>query len=317
MIVAIALLLGAVVAGWLVPRGLRRADLRQRDPRTLISAWLLSMGGVLLAGTVGILLLFVPEHGAAGSLASALTGCWTALQHGTSPRLEELGGALSAVLLLAGAIRLAVVGLGEIRRVRRARRHHLDLLRLAGRADTGKPPTVWLAHDEPMAFSIAGRPGVIVATDGLTRHLPAACAAAVLAHEHAHLRGRHHLLVGIADVLRRTVPFVALFRQAPAAIRDLVELSADEAAARRHGPTAVRAALLGVAGHGIPDGALAMAGEAVALRLARLDTWNGSGSARRALTCGAAAIAATTLPFVAGAALLLTAAIAACPIGLQ
>ncbi|MFJ8819977.1 M56 family metallopeptidase [Amycolatopsis thermoflava] len=317
MIVAIALVAGAMVAGWLVPRALTHTDLRHRDPRALLSAWLLSMSGVLLAGTVGILLLFIPEHGTAGSLATALNGCWTALQHGTSPKLEELGGAVSVIMLLAGAIRLTVVGLGEIRRVRRTRRDHLALLRLAGRVGIGRPRTLWLAHDEPMAFSIAGRPGVIVATDGLTRHLPSACTAAVLAHEQAHLRGHHHLLVGLAEVLRRTVPFVPLFRQAPAAIRDLVELSADEAAARRHGPAAVRAALLGVTGHGVPDGALAMAGDPVALRLARLDKWNESGSARRALACGAAGIVATTLPFVTSVALLLTVAIATCPIGVQ
>lgn len=315
MTVAVALLLGAVVAGWLVPRVLRRADLRYRDPAPLIGAWLLSMAGVLLSGATGVVLLLLPDHGTVGSLAAALHSCWTALQHGTSPRLEEWGGVLSAALLLGGAVRLLIVAAGEVVRVRRARRRHLEIVRVAGRPEGARPVTLWLAHDRPLAFSLAGRPGVVVATEGLTRHLTADGAAAVLAHERAHLRGRHHLLVSLAEILRQTVPFAPLFRQAPAVIRGLVELAADEAAARRHGSAAVHAALLGVSGHSVPDGALGMGHDVVALRLARLKHRTPTGSTRRAVSCGVAGIAATVVPFATGASLLLAAAIATCPVG--
>jgi beta-lactamase regulating signal transducer with metallopeptidase domain len=74
----------------------------------------------------------------------------------------------------------------------------------------------------------------------------------VLAHERAHLTGRHHLLVAVAQALRATLPFVPLFRRAPSAVRDLVELAADLAAVHACGPAAVRNALLTVTRHGTP-----------------------------------------------------------------
>jgi Zn-dependent protease with chaperone function len=163
---------------------------------------------------------------------------------------------------------------------------------------------------------MAGRPGTVVATEGLTRHLDPAAVAAVLAHEKAHLSGRHHLLVAIADAVCATLPFVPLFRQAPRAIRDLVELAADVVAARDCGPAAVRTALLKVTGHGAPSTSLAMAQDAVGLRLARLQ--HGSrppGRLRRTVSCGLAGLTAAVLPFLAGTGLLLCIAIITCPLG--
>jgi hypothetical protein len=49
-----------------------------------------------------------------------------------------------------------------------AARRRRTALRLAGRADGN---TLWLAHDRPLAFSLGGTHGVIVATGGLARHL--------------------------------------------------------------------------------------------------------------------------------------------------
>lgn len=315
MIAAVSLLLGALTAGWLVPRQLGRADLRRRDPRPLIVAWLLAMSGVALAGITGVVLLLAPDHAGASPLTWALSRCWAALQHGSSPKIEELIGVVSVALLAGLVTRFAVVAITEFREARRASRERLAVLRLAARTDDNSPTTLWLAHDRPLAFSLAGRPGVVVATEGLHRHLPAESVAAVLAHERAHLRGRHHLLIPIAGILRRTLPFVPLFRQADTALRELVELAADVSAVRACGAPAVRSALLGVAGPGTPDVALAMARDAVDLRLTRLQyAAQPAGRIRTAMHCGMAGMAATALPFLTSTLLLLGVTVITCPV---
>jgi hypothetical protein len=48
----------------------------------------------------------------------------------------------------------------------------------------------------------------------------------VLEHERAHPTGRHHLVLSLANALRAVLSCIPLFRQAPAALRELVELAA-------------------------------------------------------------------------------------------
>jgi Zn-dependent protease with chaperone function len=177
----------------------------------------------------------------------------------------------------------------------------------------GPSDVLWLAHERPLAFSMAGRPGVVVATEGLTRHLGDQAVAAVLAHERAHLAGRHHVLVAVADAVRAALPFVPLFKRAPQAIRELVELAADVAAVRTCGPAAVRTALLAVARHGAPSTSLAMAQDAVDLRLARLH--HGTrvpGTLRRIVSCGLTGATVLSLPLLTGIGLLLGSMLITC-----
>jgi beta-lactamase regulating signal transducer with metallopeptidase domain len=296
MTVALALLAGTLAVGWHVPALLRRMDLRRRDPLPLIVAWLVSIAGVVLGAAASVLTLLLPDHGPAPHLLASVHERWSVLEHGAPPRVEAVTGLLGVVALLALAVRIAFVSVAGRRRRMRKRQANLEVLRLAGRGTD----VLWLAHDRPMAFSMAGRPAVVVATDGLTRHLGADAVAAVLAHERAHLAGRHHLLVAAAEALRATLPFVPLFREAPQAIRDLVELAADVTAVRACGPAAVRAALVTVTDHSAPGTSLAMAQHAVDLRLARLRRARPAHRARRFVACGLTAVTALSLPFVAG-----------------
>lgn len=316
MISALALVAGALLAGWLVPRLLLRLDLRRRDPVPVIVGWILSMIGFVLAFAVGVVLLITPGHGTVGALAG-LRDSWIHIGHGTTPHVEELGGVLGGLLLVAVTVRLACSAVVELRHVRRARQQRLDILRLAAHADPSQPSTLWLSHDRPLAFSLPGNPAVIVATEGLRRHLSTAGTAAVLDHERAHLRGRHHQLMTVTGVASRTFRFVPLFREAPAALAELVELAADVEAARVHGPDAVRTALRTVTGHHAPMRSLAIAQSAVSLRLARLSLGGAQPRrARRRLHCAAFGIAAAALPFATGTVLLLAVALAGAPAGL-
>jgi hypothetical protein len=314
MTVAVALLVSAAMAGWLMLRWLDRADLHRRDPRMLIVAWFTSMAGVVFAAVAGVVLLVIPSHGNVGTFVAALHSCWDAVRHGSPPAVEALGGVAGIALVLAMTVRLAVIAVRGARKRANRRREHLSVLRLAGRKDSDSPATLWLAHDQPLAFSMTGRSGVIVANEGLHRHLPAESVAAVLAHERAHLRGRHHLLVAVTDALRAALSFVPLFRQAPTAIRELAELSADVAAVRAHGAEAVRVAITCVSSHA-PGVALAMARDAIEVRLARLrDAPEAPSGLRRAVTCALAGVATASAPLLAAATLLVVVGVVTCPI---
>ncbi|MET8759435.1 M56 family metallopeptidase [Lentzea sp. NPDC004782] len=309
MTVALALFLGSALVGWLAPRRL----VRLADPVVALVAWLTSVVAVIATVAGAIFLLILPDHGL--GVVEAVHHCWHSVQHGTAPAVEAAGGLTGAALLTALLVRVAVVGRRTARRRAQEGRRHLDVLRIAARREAGPHPTLWLEHDRPLAFSLAGRPGVVVATDGLHRHLTPAQVEAVLTHERAHLKGHHHLLVTIGDVVAATLPFLPLFKRAAVAVRELVEMAADTAAVRAHGAENVRAALLRVAGHGAPGAALAMSRDAVETRLARLQRHSAPSTVRRLLSCGLVGAAAMVLPAVAAAVALTALMLLACPSG--
>jgi Zn-dependent protease with chaperone function len=98
---------------------------------------------------------------------------------------------------------------------------------------------------------------------------------AVLAHEHAHLHGRHHLLLAVTGALAKILPGPRLFTDGAAEIARLVEMCADDVAARRHGGDTVVDALVALTigtpkGAATPASALGAAGVGVADRVQRL-----------------------------------------------
>jgi Zn-dependent protease with chaperone function len=308
MTVALALLLGSAAVGWLAPRVLWRIS----DPVVALVAWITSVAAVVITSTVAVVLLVLPEHGL--GVLDSLHHCWESVQHGTTPTVEVISGLTGGALLTALLARLVVVGARSTRQRARAREEHLSVLRVAGRREAGAHPTVWLDHDRPLAFSLAGKPGVVVATEGLHRHLTPGQVDAVLDHERAHLDGRHHLLVAAADAVAATLPVLPLFKRAATTIRELVEMAADLASARTHGVETVRAALMRVSRHGAPNSALAMSRDALGTRLDRLQRRRRMPNrTRRLLSCGIAGITAIALPAVTASAALIAVMLLACP----
>jgi len=130
---------------------------------------------------------------------------------------------------------------------------------------------VMLDDPRPAAYCVAGRPAAIVLTSGALAVLDQQQLAAVLAHERAHLAGRHHTLLLLARGLTAAFPGVPLFARGAAEIARLAEMAADDAAARANGRPAVIAALLALASpHAIPRPGLAAAVYAVPARVERL-----------------------------------------------
>lgn len=124
----------------------------------------------------------------------------------------------------------------------RIRRRHIEILRICARADDELGVLV-LDHDEPGCYCLPGRPGTIVITSSALTRLSPTQLGAVLAHERAHLTGRHHFAVAFAHAIHRTAPRIRLLALAEQETRRLVEFIADDAAVRRSGTAALVSAL--------------------------------------------------------------------------
>lgn len=307
MIVGAAFLVGVVVMATQAHRPLQRLVRGNWDSRFAIACWLLALGSVILTSTAAVYLLTHAGHGSIETLLDELGRCWATVQHAAAPSMEQTATLSGTALLILLGTRLTWCTLRQ-NTVRRQRSDKLQfLLSMATNAAGTNSNIRWLDHSEPLAFSVAGRPGVIAVSRGLKQALSPRALGATLEHERAHLRGRHHLLLDIVDAGAAAFPWAPLFRAAPAAIRELVELAADDAAAAFYGAKPVVEALHTLTSAPTVDGGLFMAGTAVSRRLARL----GSDAprkfhARRNLWCAAAALTIPLLPAILGAALVLS-----------
>ena len=296
----LTLLLGSTLVGLYGQRPLFWLAERRVDPTILLTGWVLSAVGLVVSTVATISLFALPadKHPSTGIFRLA-GGCWTALSSGYLPGWRE---ALAALSVSGAAVILVRVGWATAVRLKRRRNHapHVEQLRrLATGVPSGEP--LWVRDNRPLALSIGGRPGLIVMSDALRDHLTPAAVAATLEHERAHLRGRHHFLVAIAETLAAALPVIPLLRAAPSAIRDLIELSADAQAARRCGPAAVQEALSRLTGQPTTAIGLAMAGRLTQTRLLRLATGPSRASRTiRVAGSAAVAVAALALPAAAG-----------------
>lgn len=124
--------------------------------------------------------------------------------------------------------------------------------------------------DAPAAYCVpSGRHRVAVSAGALAWLTPGQLQA-VLAHERAHLRGHHHLILAAAAALARAFPAIPLLAAAAAEFAVLAEMTADAAAARRHDPADLAAALVTLAGAVAHSTALAAGGPAAIARIQRL-----------------------------------------------
>lgn len=296
----LTLLLGSVAVGLNGHRVLLWLGDRRVHPAILLTGWALASVGLVFSTLAMVAMLALPadQHPATGILRLA-GGCWTALSSGSTPGWQQLFAGLSVVVTAGLVVRLAWSLRGRWQQRRRNAPHLAQLRALAGRAGGEEP--LWVDDAQPLAMSIGGRPGLIIMTHGLRRRLSPQAVQATLEHERAHLRGRHHALLAIADTLAVAFPFCPLLRAAPQATKDLIELAADAQAARRCGPAAVGEALSRLTGHPVPRGGLAMAGHLTEKRLRRLATGH-VGAARpvRWVGCVGVACSALLLPAATG-----------------
>jgi beta-lactamase regulating signal transducer with metallopeptidase domain len=156
-----------------------------------------------------------------------------------------------------------------------ARRRQRILLSLLAHGDPKVPGALVVDHSAAAAYCVPGLRSRIVVSAGTLNLLDQAELAAVLAHERAHLRARHDLVLLPFCALTRAFPKARLARQARATVALLVEMLADDQALRQRPARELATALLrvGVSGAGpAPSGALAMADAEVVARVNRLLT---------------------------------------------
>jgi Zn-dependent protease with chaperone function len=125
-------------------------------------------------------------------------------------------------------------------------------------------------HAQPHAYCVAGRQPTVILTTGAVQALDPGQLDAVLAHERAHLAGHHHRLLALARIGRLVLPFLPLMRDADEQVARLVELHADDAAARARDPRLLATALVVLATAASPAPALAAAATDSVQRIHRL-----------------------------------------------
>lgn len=285
----------AVAAPWPLRRLTSRAH---TPPRWGVAAWTATIAGTLAAFVAGIGLFLLDLVGHWRDPDTAFHRCATTLCRiaaGHSGVVPEVG-----VWLLGVAFVMAVVVLGidltrTLVRMHGRTQQHANDIRMVGRRIQGHDVVV-LDVDEPAAYCVPGRPDVIVVTTAALSMLDGRQLAAVLDHERAHLTGRHPQLVALLRGLAATFPYLRLMTEGVAHVSRLLEMRADDAAARRHGSQALLAGLLALA-HAAPAraGALGAAGRALIARTERLAGARQSGRAR-AIVLPATALMATLPP---------------------
>jgi Zn-dependent protease with chaperone function len=174
------------------------------------------------------------------------------------------------------------------------------LLSLLAHGDPKVPGALVVDYPAAAAYCVPGLRSRIVISAGALDLLDQAELAAVLAHERAHLRERHDLVLLPFTALARAFPWSVLVQRSYASVALLIEMLADDHAARQRPARELVTALIrvGAAGTpGTPAGTLAVADEegaesesGVTARVERLLTpAPGLGLAALILVCGTAA----------------------------
>lgn len=197
------------------------------------AAWLLAGTAVTLAAcsTAALLLLAgagalrLPPVAAVGHLVLPVVG----------DQVTVAAACVAAVLLTAVVTALVRTGRRHVVLAARARRAAMATGTAAGDLTVLQDPG-------PDAYALPGRPGRIVVTTGMLRALGPAEREALLAHERAHLTGRHHVFLATVALACACHPALRTLR---GPLSYALERWADEAAATAVGDRRLAARAIG------------------------------------------------------------------------
>ena len=220
---------------------LSRARWTWRAPRTGILLWQalgLSWGVATIGALLGLALLPY-DRGILGGLPGLLRDS----DRLDAPHMAALLAAVGLTAVLLVMLVYAVV------RVVRARHRHRALLALVSRSDSSVPRgTLVLDHPGAAAYCVPGvRSSKVVVSAGTLELLDPDELAAVLAHERAHARERHDLVLLPFASLRQVFPQIRLVGRCLDAVELLIEMAADDRARRHRPPRELATALLRIA----------------------------------------------------------------------
>jgi Zn-dependent protease with chaperone function len=308
---ALIMLSYAAALAWIGPAPLARLTACGVNARLGLAVWFIAVSSALASAVVAV--SFLVRAAVAGWPTFAGTIC-RSVYGGTCPpqvyrsALFELSLAAASAVAVLILITLTWQYSRTVHRSRQRAREHAQAARITGRhfPAAGIPPlstAVVLDAPQPAVYCVPGRPATIVLTTGALAVLGPAQLLAVLAHERAHLAGRHHLLITLGKAMRAGLPGVPLFTRGAEEVGRLAEMRADDVAARRSGRDTLVQALVAM-GTGqplpAPSASLAATGGVVSARVRRL--LDPPGWTRRA--CHGLALSAVLLTLAAAPALL-------------
>ncbi|MFT4042431.1 MAG: M56 family metallopeptidase [Gordonia sp. (in: high G+C Gram-positive bacteria)] len=255
------------------PEALSRARWPIRAPRAAMTLWqAIALAAVLSAFSCGLAI-------AANLLSPGSDGTPT-----TNPlrEIERLGLVLWAVcvavfaltLLIGARLIFTVVRVGVRTRARRAsHRNLIDILDSCDRSDHahlfGRDIRM-IDVAQPLAYCLPGLRQRVVLSEGVVSRLTSEELTAVIAHERAHLRARHDLVIEAFIALHEAFPRLVRSKSALGAVELLVEALADDQAVRATAPTTLGRALVACADAIAPNGAMAVGGPTTLTRVHRL-----------------------------------------------
>jgi Zn-dependent protease with chaperone function len=256
----------AAVAAGCVQASVLLAEARwpRRSPAAAIVLWqALGLGwGIAAVGT--LIGLATAGQGSAGVAGGALALLRKLARGRMLPSLTLLTAA-RVVCLAAGLVLLTLlvwVLLAAFAAVLRARQRQRELLNLLAHGDPKVPGALVVDYPAAAAYCLPGLRSAIVISAGTLDLLDSAELAAVLAHERAHLRERHDLVLLPFIALLQAFRWARAARQAHQAVALLVEMHADDRARAQRPARELATALLRVGAAGgcrAPSGALAVA----------------------------------------------------------
>jgi Zn-dependent protease with chaperone function len=264
---ALGLLVLGVALAEPVSRALARARWPARDPVGGLLVWqAVGLGGGLALLGAGIGYGLAPLGSSVRDAAPALIGPLTELRWPYGLGMTNL---VALLLALALALRLVGVLVAVSVRTMRMRSRHRDLIDLLGTPWPAVPGAHVLDHPVPVAYCLPGMRARLVLSAGVLDALDPAGVRAVLAHERAHLRERHDLVVLPFVAWGATAPFVRGMVCAQVAVAALIEMRADDVAACRVAPAQLTGALRSMGGVA-PAAALSSFTDALDHRLDRI-----------------------------------------------
>ncbi|MFF5791321.1 M56 family metallopeptidase [Paeniglutamicibacter sp. NPDC012692] len=233
----------AILLAWPIPVALSRARWTARSPFAAMVVW----QAIALAGGLSMIgaMLFWGLNPLGDSLISASVGGIKLLMG--DPDVNSPGPvhifALSTAALLGFHLVLTLIRAAW--RISRQRARHRHILSLLSEKSPTDPATLVLDHETPVAYCLPSFSGsVTVLSRGLVQKLSPDELRAVMAHERAHLDQRHDLLLLAFTSWNDALPWLPTSRLALAAVHELVEMLADDAALREvQSPTLLRALL--------------------------------------------------------------------------
>lgn len=258
----------AVVA----PHLLQRVRWSRRSPRLGIAAWQVTSLALPMTVAAAALVPVVPTVRVSG-LTGFLKACVLTLQQTYLLPGGALTAAVGTVVALGVLTRASWCLTAELLSACRDRARHREALALVGRADHRLGAMV-VEHPSRTAYCLPGRHSAIVLTSAALQTLDGDELEAVMAHERAHLSGRHHLILALANSLDRAFPFVPLFVAARREVAVLVEMLADDQAGRQKEHLVLASALVALGSSAGPRtgpvAALSATGTATVPRVQRL-----------------------------------------------